>query len=195
MMTRLNVGLTLILLFLLGNSFVSADVLLDFDEGKTVTTGTDVHVTLPKGSSVDGASLVVNTNPLKGPFKIRDFVLDVNSDGTPEYAFSGTGYGRLGFQDEFADGSRFLNASVPSGGETYNQSILLPESMVIDFIPNEMKIEITPGHLLAVPEGYKTFTKTMMAAYETMSRSFSVLGALNFSFKRSFSLLPATFAK
>jgi len=34
-----------------------------------------------------------------------------------------------------------------------------------------------------------------LAKYETMSRSFSVLGALNFSFKRSFSLLPATFAK
>jgi hypothetical protein len=90
---------------------------------------------LPQYSYVSSASLKVSTHAGGDPRAPADISLDVGGDGSPEWAFNGTGAGAFGFQDQASDGSTSLtlrydrkgyqsfSVRLPSGANVTNATL------------------------------------------------------------------------
>ncbi|MGQ9582708.1 MAG: hypothetical protein ACUVV6_04245, partial [Thermoplasmatota archaeon] len=99
----------------------------------------DVYLEPPDNDAIVNLSLpgpcvplsaAMNLSTIPG-FKSLSPVLDVGNDGTADWRFNGTGYGSLGLQTSFSDGSAELSLPV-STQSTASKSVKLPKSVSIN---------------------------------------------------------------
>jgi hypothetical protein len=113
-----------------------------FSDGKAERTvsfgasGTDksVSIALPNGARVLSATMNITSLPGAdaGSDYVENLTLDVGNDGALEYAFKGTGYGRMGYQRLFSTGASILNVSLPvNGGTNATPSVRLPKNATV----------------------------------------------------------------
>ncbi|MGE4614784.1 MAG: VCBS repeat-containing protein, partial [Planctomycetota bacterium] len=109
---------------------------------------------IPQNTTVDELAFTLHyeyTDPSPG-----DLSFDIDQDGTPEWAFGGTGYGQLGNQTLFSDGALMDYASRPDGVSS-GPKILLPANisianslLAIDFNPDNDGKWLTHAGLIDV---------------------------------------------
>ena len=100
-------------------------IILRFDGN---STNTSAALEIPQNTTVDELRFLLQyqtTDPSPG-----QLTLDLDQDGIPEWAYQGVGYGRLGSQTEFSDGSNSNTTIIPIGVSA-GPSILLPADMAI----------------------------------------------------------------
>jgi hypothetical protein len=95
--------------------------------------GTDKSMALniPNGAEIVSASMNVSGLPYTngGDDCPENVTVDVGNDGTPEWAFRGKGYGQMGHQTLFSDGTKYVNVGLPqNGGTNSSATVRLPKN-------------------------------------------------------------------
>jgi len=116
----------------------------------TGETNSTTSLTLPVDAEILSASAMVTTVPGD---PIMEPQLDIGNDGTIEWAFKGIGYGELGHQDGFADGSYSLNGTITNGGTVSGFEYKLPKDADIVSATVDLRFKSKDTYLEWTHEG------------------------------------------
>jgi hypothetical protein len=122
----------------LGPTTVTSYTVTDIDGSSSVdlvfdTAGSKtVNLSVPQPFKTLSAQMNISGSPLVpgGSLYPRNVSVDVGSDGTVEWAFNGTGYGPLGHQDRFSDGSTIKELTVANSANK-DFDLLIPKDATI----------------------------------------------------------------
>ena len=113
----------------------------DGSREKTITfnaAGTDksLSLKLPDGSKIRSASMKLTAQPLTPGSGdcVEGLTFDIGNDGSPEWAFNGKGYGRLGEQYLFTNGSNsseYFRIPFFTGGNNESIKIRIPKAAIV----------------------------------------------------------------
>ena len=103
--------------------FATVDVTL---QGNTMNNSTTIDV--PRNVTFTTSSFEISVDSTEdSPGQVW---IDINEDGIFEWEFSATGYGNIGHQNQFYDGSAWYNSPVASGNSSV-PGILIPSSSTL----------------------------------------------------------------
>jgi hypothetical protein len=130
-------------------TFSDGDASKVYDLGPDETNST-ASITVPVDAEILSATAVVSTVPGE---PISEPQLDIGDDGMIEWAFKGAGYGRLGHQELFADGTTSKNGTINNGGTASGFEYKVPKDAEIVSASATLRLKSKDTYLEWTHEG------------------------------------------